>query len=297
MINNQRRIAAEEIADSLDVPNSSYEIAEQRYTDIGNWLNDPEKAKSAHFSPNVFPQGSFRLGTVVQPWKHEDYDLDLACKLGDGLTKTNCTQEHLKHLVGDDLNSYRMERGIQERLEEKHRCWRLNYQDRLNFHMDTVPSIPESESTRRTLHERMIKAGTTDILAHDVADLAMAITDNRKPNYEVLSTDWNISNPEGYAKWFESRMRQAQELLESRVVMEKVAKIDELPLYRWKTPLQRCIQILKRHRDMMFESDPDGKPISVIITTLAARSYQGESDLEEAMSAILSTMGDRKSVE
>lgn len=291
MTNNQRNIVADEIADSLDVPNSAYEAAEQRYTDIGNWLHDPSKAKSARFSPHVYPQGSFRLGTVVCPWKHDDFDLDLACKLGDGLAKTNCSQENLKHLIGDDLNNYRKERRIQERLEEKHRCWRLNYQDQLKFHIDIIPGISESENMRLILQERMIKAGTTDVLAHDVADLAMAITDNRNSSYRVITTDWNISNPEGYAKWFESRMRQAQQLLESRVLMEKVAKIDVLPLYRWKTPLQRCVQMLKRHRDMMFVNDPDGKPISVIITTLAARSYQGESDLEAAMGGILATMG------
>lgn len=291
MTNNQRNIVADEIADSLDVPNSAYEAAEQRYTDIGNWLHDPSKAKAARFSPHVYPQGSFRLGTVVRPWKHEDFDLDLACKLDEGLTKTNCSQENLKHLIGDDLNNYRMEREIQERPEEKQRCWRLNYQDHLKFHMDVVPGIPESENMRFTLSERMIKAGTAEILAHDVAELAMSITDNRHPSYVAITSDWNISNPEGYAKWFESRMRMARQLLESRAIMERVAKIDVLPLYRWKTPLQKCIQILKRHRDMMFENDPNGKPISVIITTLAAQSYQGETDLETAMDGILATMG------
>jgi hypothetical protein len=35
-----------------------------------------------------------------------------------------------------------------------------------------------------------------------------------------------------------------------------------------KTPLQQAVQILKRHRDMMFADDPEHKPISVIITTL-----------------------------
>jgi hypothetical protein len=40
----------------------------------------------------------------------------------------------------------------------------------------------------------------------------------------------------------------------------------------------------------MFKDDPDIKPISIIITTLAARAYQGESDIELAMSTILSRM-------
>jgi hypothetical protein len=41
----------------------------------------------------------------------------------------------------------------------------------------------------------------------------------------------------------------------------------------------------------MFKDDTDVKPISIIITTLAAQAYQGESDIESAMDTILSRMG------
>jgi len=136
----------------------------------------------------------------------------------------------------------------------------------------------------------MIKAGNAEVLAQEVAELAMAITDDRHPFYRGISEDWNISNPEGYAKWFESRMRLAQRFLESRAMIEKATRIDDLPVYKWKTPLQRSIQILKRHRDVMFERVPDGKPISIIITTLAARAYGGELDLQSALEHILATM-------
>lgn len=68
--------------------------------------------------------------------------------------------------------------------------------------------------------------------------------------------------------------------------------IDNLPYYQWKTPLQQAIQLLKRHRDTMFKDDEDNKPISVIITTLAAKSYNGETDLASALTNILSRMGD-----
>lgn len=44
--------------------------------------------------------------------------------------------------------------------------------------------------------------------------------------------------------------------------------------------LQRIVQILKRHRDIMFNGDED-KPISIIITTLASRAYRGETNLSK----------------
>lgn len=282
--------AAEVLAESLDVSDSSYEAAARRYHDLGKWLHDKTKSKCAQFNPYVFPQGSFRLGTVIKPWKREDYDLDLGCKLQTDISTFTHSQEALKQLVGADLEAYRIERAIHEKLEERHRCWRLNYKDAVKFHMDAVPSIPHSENTRQLLLEKMVKAGTLEVLARNVADQALAITDNRHPRYRQISQDWNISNPEGYAKWFESQMRQARVLLESRASMEKVASIDQLPAYRWKTPLQRVIQILKRHRDVMFEKNQDGKPISIIITTLAAKAYTGESDLQSALQNILSSM-------
>ena len=70
------------------------------------------------------------------------------------------------------------------------------------------------------------------------------------------------------------------------------ASIDSLPYYQWKTPLQQAIQLLKRHRDTMFKNNEDSKPISVIITTLAAKAYNSESELASALTNILSRMGD-----
>ena len=72
---------------------------------------------------------------------------------------------------------------------------------------------------------------------------------------------------------------------------ERVARIDDIPIYRWKTPLQRSIQILKRHRDILFKSDPKLRPASAIITTLAARVCDGERDIESALGHIVSRMG------
>ncbi len=43
------------------------------------------------------------------------------------------------------------------------------------------------------------------------------------------------------------------------------------PFQKEKMPLQRVVQLLKRHRDIMFSSDEydsENKPISIIITTL-----------------------------
>lgn len=288
MNNQMMNELLESMIERLELPDSAYEKAAARYDDLGKWLCREESACRA-YEPHIFPQGSFRLGTAIRPLdEKEEYDLDLACRLPIGITKDSHTQKSIKTLVGSEIESYRMARGIEDPKEEKHRCWRLNYADHLSFHMDIVPCIPEAQSRQRLIREAMTQAGTSYDLASSVSELTVSITDNRHPQYNQICEDWNISNPEGYAKWFESRMKLAQQLLLQKAGMVRAASIDDLPIYKWKTPLQSIVQLLKRHRDQMFEDDPDVKPISMIITTLAAEAYQGETDLELALRNILS---------
>ena len=161
------------------------------------------------------------------------------------------------------------------------RCWRLQYKDSPGCHLDTVPGIP-TEDARRTVLEQQIRAqGVPGHLTSDLAAEAIWITDNRSASYKALSPDWLSSNPAGYARWFQARLTGFPLLAEAQ------AKVDDMPVYRRKTPLQKVIQLLKRHRDVMFERVPDAKPISVIITTLAARHYRPGESLAESMNTVL----------
>jgi len=84
----------------------------------------------------------------------------------------------------------------------------------------------------------------------------------------------------------ETSFRQIREAM----ALEAKASVEEIPSYAVKTPLQQAVQILKRHRDMMFSDDPKHKPISVIITTLAGLSYLGERNVADALAGILQRM-------
>lgn len=284
------------ILEKIELPDSAYEKAEKRYKDLGDWLHRPEST-CGNFNPHVFSQGSFRLGTAIKPDSEEQYDLDMGCNLRRGLDKASITQKQLKHLVGHELELYRNARGIKEELAEKKRCWRLEYADGLSFHMDIVPCVPESDTGRGLLKKRMVENSKFDEnLAQNVSQLAVSITDNTDSTYAVVNENWRISNPEGYARWFETRMKTARLAINEREMRFK-ASIDSLPYYQWKTPLQQVIQLLKRHRDTMFKNNEDSKPISVIITTLAAKSYKGETDLASALNTVLSEMDDHISAQ
>jgi len=291
MPDNQSNGVLKSILEKIELPSSAYERAEKRYKDIGEWLHRQESSCS-EYDPKVSSQGSFRLGTAIRPDSDEEYDLDMGCNLQRGLSKAQITQEQLKSRIGNELELYRKARGIKEELIEKKRCWRLDYADGLSFHMDIVPCIPEGDVEKGNLKTRMIENSRLDeSLAQNVSQLAVSITDNTDPSYAVATDDWRTSNPEGYARWFEARMRTAKSIINEREMSFK-ASIDSLPYYQWKTPLQQAIQLLKRHRDTMFKGKEECKPISVIITTLASRAYNGEADLASALANILARMGD-----
>lgn len=284
--NEQKRVVIDNMVKLLELPDSAYDKARKRYEDLGEWLDRDESAVSGN-NPHIFPQGSFRLGTAIRPLdESEEYDLDLACKLRDGISKDSHTQETLKKLIGIELEAYRKARGIKSELEPKHRCWRLEYQDDLSFHMDIVPCIPADEKRRKAILESIRKTGLDEYVAGSASQTTISITDDRHEGYKHICDDWNISNPEGYAKWFEYRMNPQQ----PRILLEK-AQVDDVPLFKKKAPLQRVIQILKRHRDNWSKDNPDSKPISIIITTLAARAYNGETDIVAALGNVLEKMG------
>jgi hypothetical protein len=269
----------EKLSESLEVPSSRYEEAEEHYKAVGNWLGDAG-SELVSYEPEIYPQGSFRLGTAIKPLSEADeYDIDLVCELR--LNKKQVSQKQLKHMIGDRLKAHDTYRKMLGK-EEGRRCWTLNYADGAQFHMDILPAIPDEEKYKVMLTEHKVPIG--------LAEHAICITDNTNLNFDTIDDSWPRSNPRGYAEWFKNRMivRFESRLRVLAAAME--ASVEEVPEYRVKTPLQQVVQILKRHRDMVFCDDKDDKPISVIITTLAAHAYNNEEDLLDALTKIVNGM-------
>jgi hypothetical protein len=269
----------EKLAESLEVQASRYDEAEKHYKAVGNWLGE-DGSPLAPYDPEIYPQGSFRLGTAIKPLSEADeYDIDLACELS--LSRNEVSQKQLKQLVGDRLKAHETYRRMLGK-DEGRRCWTLNYADGAQFHMDILPTIPDEENYKLMLTRYGVPAA---LAAH-----AICITDNTYPNFDKIDADWPRSNPKGYAEWFKYRMKVLFEARLRAVAESMKASVEEVPEYRVKTPLQQAVQILKRHRDIMFCEDKDDKPISIIITTLAAHAYSNEEDLLDALTSIVNGM-------
>ena len=241
------------LAESISISNTMIDRAKESYEAVGEWLGD-----GIDFPVTIMPQGSFNLGTVIKPLSEKDeYDIDLVCLMEPDCALSNY---QIKHIVGDRLKENHV--YFKKLSEEGKRCWTLEYAD---FHMDILPCVPASEVFSIENNSTTIK------LTHK----------SEQGEYES-----HYSDPQQYQKWFEARMTNL--LADAKSAMAKAASVEikEVPTFRVKTPLQKSVQLLKRHRDKMFENQDDA-PISIIITTLAAQAYQGERSLKEALTNIV----------
>jgi len=265
------------IAESLDISDSEFEDAEKKYRAIGAWLGEGN-SPLARYSPQIHPQGSFLLGTVTKPLgDSSDYDIDLVFELA--IPKSEISQKDLKKCVGDRLRAHEVYRRLLD--DEGRRCWTLQYAETARLHLDILPAIPDNEFA-----DVLRKQGVIPSLANT----SIAITDNTLLNYEDICLDWPRSNPKGFAAWFRQRMIMQFTKQQMRMQEAFKAEVEKVPEYRIKTSLQRCVQLLKRHRDIMFENDQENKPASIIFTTLAAHAYGNEDDIADAMAHIIEGM-------
>jgi len=264
----------EQVAAEIDIPPGKYQDAVDRYNTVGAWLEDG-KYPGCSGELSIYPQGSFRLGTVVRPIRdglEASYDIDLVCEIP--LQKERTDPQLVKSMVGNRLR----EHGTYAKMldAEGRRCWTLEYaeQDGVGFHLDILPGVPDSR---------------------DNADTSIAITNKKDSSYI-----WSVSNPRGYGSWFDWKNAAAFEQVvfeQKRVIQRQIPyiyeSIDKVPDQLVRTPLQRAIQIMKRYRDLRFNHQERlvYAPISIIITTLSAHLYGNETDVYSALCGIVEKLG------
>jgi len=242
------------LAENLNISESKMDNITSSYKAVGTYLGNLEK----NLDIVIYPQGSLALGTAINPLstdRNGSYDVDLVCELRAGY---HLRAKDVKNIIGDRLKeSSRYRRKIET---EGKRCWTLTYAD---FHMDILPCIPKN------------KVGDSSTIK---------ITEKVNEQYS-----YSLSDPKAYRKWFIQEMGHV--FIESRneYASKASVEIEDVELFKLHTPLQMSIQILKRHRDIMFRNR-ENKPISIIITTLAALSYNGEWSIFSAIKNILSNM-------
>lgn len=248
------------IGESLNISDSEREKITASYKAVGKHLSNLE----GEFDVHIYPQGSLALGTVIRPLKDDqdgEYDVDMVCLIKRG---NDLESKKIKTIVGNKLKDNEKYKNMLDK--EGKRCWTLQYAD---FHMDILPSVPKN---------------------YDQSDTRIRLTHTD----DYIEYEDEYSNPKGYLEWFQKEMKESFIRAREDFSMKNEVEIDEVPLYNLRTPLQISIQLLKRHRDIMYQNskNKDHKPISIIITTLAAKAYRDkEADLYTTLTNIINNMG------
>lgn len=231
----------ERVATRLELSEAQYELAKERYVNAGRWL--AESTNPFLKNIQIYPQGSASIGTTVRPLKRNEFDIDLVSHVPD--LPSTMPPHILKRSIGERLKLNKTYANI---LEEKPRCWRLNYAN--EFHLDITPSI------------RNLRCSQNGELV---------------PDKKVH--DWKESNPKGFRDWFSSAAeKQPRFRIFEAAFTERMAKASNIEALPENAPLKgilrRTIQICKHHRDKYFDGkNPEHTPISIILTTLATQSY------------------------
>ncbi|MES2948162.1 MAG: nucleotidyltransferase [Pseudomonadota bacterium] len=230
----------------LELPKEKSAAAEKRYLELGRHV--ARKLGIGENDAHVVVQGSMRTQTTVAGDGRENFDLDVVVKLSGPRFEQLRESEQFFQNFGTALKGLDGA-GVPTPMN---RCWRLPYPGE-PFYFDVTPAIPMSEGITGT---------------------------NLRVRDPV--TTWSPSNPQEFADWFchisNKRFTFQQEYIR-KAALEARTVVDPVPNGRIRIDdvLRRMVQLMKLHRDSYYKRQSDarqaGKPISVILVTLAAKAY------------------------
>ena len=279
---NDREKQVLSIIKNLDISPTMFKQAEEKYKAIASFLNDHG------IVADIYPQGSFALGTVVRPILKTNsmhYDLDFICQI-EGNADTNTPSSTRKQIIESLQNN----EIYKSRMVIYDKCITIQYTDinKIGFSIDIVPATDETD-----LHKILLKVKSD---YPELIDSAIAIpkcTENEKYS-------WITNNPKGFQDWFSSINKPfldySRESYRKTMFLEHsdiFSSIEEIPHELERSSLQRVIQILKCHRDNFyshFDKGEDIKPISAIITVLTsqiAKDYSPSCSIFELLEHVL----------
>lgn len=230
----------ENIIRNLDITPTMHKNAVEKYQNLAKYL------ESQGLECDIYPQGSFALGTIIKPLKNgkrSEYDLDCICLISgyDHLSPKEFRENLLKILKESNIYS--------EKLKEYDKCLTLEYSD--------INGV----------------AFNIDILPAKAAEGTFIYLTNKKNTNNV---DWFKSNPKGYTIWFNEtndKYPEAEKISNFLETLNFQNSVEKLPDLFERSSLQRVIQILKYHRDSYYfkRKKENKKVISAIITTLCTQ--------------------------
>ena len=255
-----------DVAIRVQLSRTDYSKAVSRSQTINSWIErdgSPLKDRVELF----YPQGSMAIGaTIASKLRTDEFDIDVVAQLGlpDYVLPSQALDLLYKAIQGEPGSRYY---GMAKR---RTRCVTVNYSD--DMHLDVTPVLrmwgtPERQS--RIFHHQ-----------------------EETPQIAGYSC---IANPYGFAEWFKSCTPSDNafaDTFESRAMeyenLRILAEADSDPVPPQEPPFRKSkavivLQLLKRWRNIQYDSRSGRRPPSIMIAKLVADAANHTERLSEEL--------------
>ncbi len=255
-----------DVAIRVQLSRTDYDRGVSRYQTINDWI-EREGSPLRDRVHLFYPQGSMAIGaTIASKLKTDEFDIDVVSQLDPSVgTSPRQVLDLLYEAIRGEPGSryYRM-------AERRTRCVTVHYSD--DMHLDVTPAL------------RMI--GTPDRQSWIFHHRAEA---PQEPSFRL------IANPYGFAEWFKVNTpldyafadifeKRAEEYESSRILDEA----DSDPVPPQEPPFRKSkavivLQLLKRWRNVQYDSRSGRRPPSIMVAKLVADAANHTERLSEEL--------------
>ena len=255
-----------DVAIRVQLSRTDYNKAVQRYQTINSWIERPGSPLKDRVEL-FYPQGSMAIGaTIASKLKTDEFDLDVVSQLDPpGYASPQEILDSLFQAIRGEPGSryYRMAR-------RRTRCVTVKYGD--DMHLDVTPAV-----RMRGTRERQ-----SWIFHHSAATLW-------EPGHRI------IANPYGFAEWFKNNTPpdvEFADIFEDRAKeyerLRITAEADADPVPPQEPPFRKSkavivLQLLKRWRNVKYESRPGRRPPSILMAKLIVDGANHTDRLSEEL--------------
>ena len=254
-----------DIAIRIQLSRTDYDKAVRRYKRISEWI-EREASRLRGLVELFYAQGSMAIGATIAARGTDEFDVDVVVQLrlaGDVSPETPLNMLYAA-IRGDEGSRY------YQMTTRRTRCVTVEYHD--GMHIDFTPAIrrwhaPERESW--IFHDR-------PEAPHD-------------PSHRL------IANPYGFAEWFKERTPPNAPFVDfyfkrsseyERTLLK--AQADAEPVPPQQPPFKKstaaiALQLLKRWRNVRYESRSGRRPPSIVIAKLVADAATPTTGLAEEL--------------
>lgn len=243
-----------------------YSLAVVRADTLSQWIDRTDSPLRGRVVL-TYPQGSMAYNaTIARRLRTDEYDIDIIAQIivRPGMTAKQVLDELYDAVRGEPGSRY------YKMVERRNRCVTIHYAD--GMHLDITPAVlVEGRSPR-----------TSFIFHHKPEDRADLI------GYALFA------NPYGFAEWFKARTPASEAFAraftgrmqkwaadhEVRADMEDVP--DQTPPHE-KSMAVIALQLLKRNRNVRYDTRPGRRPPSIMLSKFAADAATQTGSLFEQL--------------